>query len=340
MSLYLANQHREVLDNVSLLAIDDTLTLINGSKDYAFPEFAQALRDGIPAISSQYGQVASIASAEYYDLSRSEAEKLTGLTYSVYNASDNAYDAALMAKTIDSNVNYGINKLFYGDIGFDTFTSLLTGGVNKNVFDYSRSNIIGNTGGDTAFQKYRRVPKSTACSWCKFKAVIIDDGNDEATISDDGFHNNCHCVIGVSFENETETKFRQAFYGDYKQQFNEAKTLIDEGKTTGSRSLQKGTEEYGAVLQKDITAASRTARKANSNYNKMSPEEKTKYRTNLENKSAAIADKINKGIPLSDLDKNILKGWGYEIPETVSTPLTSGNTKDILSVMRKEFGYR
>jgi hypothetical protein len=338
MTIALANEHRQVLNNIKVLAINDTLTLINAAKDLPFVDFRDAMIDGVPAISSQYGGVAGLVSAQYYDLTRARAQTTTKKKYSNFSASSTDYDIDLLDETLEGSVNHGLRKLFYGDLGLQAATALITGAVAKNIFDHSRENIVANSELDNAVQLYTRVPSSNACAWCSFKAVMVDSGQIETTISDEGFHNNCSCVVGVSFDGESSDKFRQAFYDEYQNDYNEALDFIQSGEA-GTKVVQKGTADYENLLRKDITSASRDFRKNSERYKSMSPSEKTKFRVNLENKSAQIASKINQNIPLTDLDQKILEGWNYTVPESITKPITT-NAKDVLSIMRQEFGYR
>lgn len=340
MSIELVNEHRLVLDNLSTLAINDMLTLVDNASTREFSYFAQAMREGIPAITEQYGQVASLASSQYYDLSRAEAAIATGSEYASYEAASNLYDSALLKTNIDANVGTGISKIYSGAYTYDQVKSLFAGGVQKNINDYSRTNIIGNTGFDSAFQTYKRVPSFNACSWCKYKAVIIDGGANEATISDDGFHNNCKCVIGVGFQNETEIKFRQAFYGTYEQEFKKAQELIKNGDIDYTRQVRKGSPDYETMVRQDLLSQSREWRKNHPNQTKTF---QTKQREDTKTISANIADKLNRNEPLTNKEQTILNTWGYDLnrSEGLKKPIKSStNAADVLAVMRKEFGYK
>lgn len=339
MDIRLANEHRLVLDNLSTLAINDMLVLVDNASTRDFGYFAQAMREGIPAITEQYGQVASLASAQYYDLLRADAALTTGSSYAAYEAADNLYDTALLTKNINGNVATGIGKVYYGTTTFDEVKSFFAGGIQKNVNDYSRTNIIGNTGFDSVFQTYRRVPSFTACSWCKYKAVIIDGGNSEPTISDDGFHNNCKCVIGVSFQGEQEAKFRQAFYGTYEQDFKKAEQLIKDGKIDYTRQVRKGSPEYESTVRQDLLSQSREWRKNHPNQTK---EFQTRQRTDTKNISKSLANKLSKNEPLTAKEQTILDTWGYNLDRStgINKKITSTSASDVLAVMRKDFGYK
>lgn len=339
MDIRLANEHRLVLDNLSTLAINDMLILVDNASTRDFGYFAQAMREGIPAITEQYGNVAALASSEYYNLLRADAAIATGNTYAAYEASSELYDTALLTKNINGNVATGIGKVYYGAATYDEIKSFFAGGVQKNVNDYSRTNIIGNTGFDMAFQTYRRVPSFTACGWCKYKAVIIDGGNSEPTISDDGFHNNCKCVIGVSFEGENEAKFRQAFYGTYEQDFKKAEQLIKDGKIDYTRQVRRGSPEYQTSVKQDLLSQSREWRKNHPNQTKTFQD---RQRADTKTISESIADKLNKNEPLTAKEQTILNTWGYDLDNAkgINKEITSTSASNVLAVMRKEFGYK
>lgn len=339
MDIRLANEHRLVLDNLSTLAINDMIVLVDNASTRDFGYFAQAMREGIPAITEQYGQVAALASSEYYNLLRADAAVTTGTTYAAYEASSELYDTALLTKNINGNVATGLGKVYYGYSTYDDIKSFFAGGVQKNVNDYSRTNIIGNTGFDSAFQTYRRIPSFTACAWCKYKAVIIDGGNTEPTISDDGFHNNCKCVIGVGFENELEANFRQAFYGTYEQDFRKAEQLIKDDKIDYTRQVRKGSPEYETAVRKDLLSQSREWRKNHPNQTK---EFQDRQRADTKTISASIAKKLKTGEPLTNKELTILDTWGYDLNNATGlrAPITSTSASNVLAVMRKEFGYK
>jgi hypothetical protein len=191
----LLTEHRANLDNLTTLAIADTVTAVNLLQDRPVPELAFQLRETLPAIAQTYSDVAQTLAVDYYDASRVEARNLT----SRYEAERIDYDTNT---PVQNNIGYSIARITEGT-DFATVTGILAGGMMTTVLGAERENIGFNVVTDPDGTKYARVPSGDACAFCLTMAAVAVESRSDYF---DGYHNFCRCTIEPIFTGQTGTE--------------------------------------------------------------------------------------------------------------------------------------
>lgn len=226
---------RRALDETTTLAIATTVEVTNLLRERTIPEIAQQLRSTMPAITTQFGQVASIVSANDYNIDRANANLPT------------QYVATPKPKEVvtgtQSAVGFGIAQLTR-DVPFETFQSTLAGSVQRLVLQGDRDTVRFNILADPDGTSYERIPRRDACEFCLVMAAVATDESNIRTEYFDSYHNFCRCTINPIFTGQQMTKLD--FYDDVKKSFYQA-----------DKKLEAERQEVGWYKLKTKEAASR-----------------------------------------------------------------------------------
>lgn len=136
-----------------------------------------ALRDLLPAIITEYGQVGAALAAEWYDEQREKAGVPGRFTASPVEATDRGAHSligwALSEATSDTALR-----------------ALILGGVQRRIADHVRGTVAGSSVADSQAQGWQRLGVGA----CKFCRMLIGRGAvySKATV-DFAAHDNCLC---------------------------------------------------------------------------------------------------------------------------------------------------
>ena len=144
----------------------------------------------LPLVAEKFGKVASVAAAEFYDMSR-KASKAKG--------SYTATTAAGALWKIDRDVKYAAGGEFAGDV-----KAFLTQSVQGVVRDYARQTIAENSAADDWSDGYTSMPTSgNPCAFCQIKSMEsywnYHGRKLEEEVTDDAWHLNCSCELVPTF---------------------------------------------------------------------------------------------------------------------------------------------
>lgn len=138
----------------------------------------EALRDLLPAIITEYGQLGAAMAAEWYDEQRAKAD-IRGTFTAMPVAAEDRGAQALIGWALDTATDDTALK------------SLILGGVQRRVADHVRYTITGNSIEDRASEGWQRAGNGE----CDFCDAMIARGTvyTEAGV-DFGSHDKCQCT--------------------------------------------------------------------------------------------------------------------------------------------------
>jgi hypothetical protein len=223
---------RRALDETTTLAIATTVEVTNLLRDRTIPEIAEQLRIAMPAITTQFGEVAAIVSADNYNIDRSRAN-----LSSEYVATPKPKEVATATQAA---VGFGISQLSK-QVPFETFQSTLAGSVQRLVLKGDRDTIEFNIVTDPDGTTYERVPSFNACEFCLVMAAVVEV---QRSSSFDKYHNFCRCTLNPIFTGQEKTKLD--FYDKIQKSYSQA-----------DRTLERQRQENGWYKLKTKEAASK-----------------------------------------------------------------------------------
>lgn len=136
-----------------------------------------ALRDVLPAVIDTYGAAAATLAAEWYDDARTKAGVAAAFT-------------AIPADIRDTGAQALIGWALTEAQEYTTFRTLIEGGTERRIANFSRLTITGSAVADPKAAGWQRVG-SGECAWCR---MLISRGAvyREAT-ADFSAHDHCRC---------------------------------------------------------------------------------------------------------------------------------------------------
>jgi len=226
---------RRLLDQVTTLAIAQTVQITNLLRDRPIPELAYQLRRTMPAISDTYATASAVIGAKAYNESRQAARPP-----SEFVAEPKKADTS---QAMQAAIGFGIAQLTRGK-PYETFQSSLAGSVQRLVLEGDRETVELNIVLDPDGTRYERVPSPGACAFCMTMAAVAAVQRDDYF---EGYHNFCRCTVNPIFTGQQPTELpeykqaREAYSlanEELLKQQREARKLFDdelraEGKPTG-----------------------------------------------------------------------------------------------------------
>lgn len=163
--------------------------------DLSNPEAARdAVLDMMPYLVREYGDLASMAAAEWYEEVRAAA--------GVASRHATALSPGMAAEVVQEGTRYAVGH-FFGDDPMAAL-GLLSGMLQRYILYGSRDTVRRNAERDVARPRYARIP--TGAKTCAFCEMLASRGfvyRSEATAGmHDDWHNDCDCQIVVEFDND------------------------------------------------------------------------------------------------------------------------------------------
>ena len=167
--------------------------------DLSKPEVARdALLEVVPVLVREYGELAAVVAAEWYEQIRAEQ---VGGAYTA-RLGDVIPDAAMV-----SSVRYAAGHLFKGDP--EQTLKVLSGSLQRHVLYSSRGTVARNAEHDPARPRFARIPSGpTTCAWCDMMAsrgfvyFTKESAGDTGRGVGDDFHDDCDCQVVPEFDRE------------------------------------------------------------------------------------------------------------------------------------------
>jgi hypothetical protein len=223
---------RLLLDQVTTLAIAQTVQITNLLRDRAVPELAYQLRRTMPAVSDTYANATAQIGAKAYNESRTIARPPSEFVAQPKKANT--------SPAMQAAIGFGIAQLTRGK-PFETFQATLAGSVQRLVLEGDRETVELNIVLDPDGTRYERVPSPGACAFCMTMAAVAEVQRSNAF---DGYHNFCRCTLMPVFTGQTGTELPE-----YKQ--------AREAYTLASDELERRRQEVGWYSMKTREAAAK-----------------------------------------------------------------------------------
>lgn len=154
-----------------------------------------ALLEVVPALVTEYGDLAAAAAADWYEKVRPEAG-YTARTVAPASASD-----------VQKDVRYHAAALFGDDPG--AVVGALAGSIQRHIAYSARETVARNVELDPSRPRFARIPTGTStCAWCEMLAsrgfvyYTEQSAGDLGRGVGEGFHNDCNCQIVPSWDAE------------------------------------------------------------------------------------------------------------------------------------------
>jgi hypothetical protein len=209
----LLTEHRRNLDNLTTIAIADTVGALRLLEDEPFNVFAYEAGQILSPVAATYSTVAATLAVNYYDQSRAQARQVT----SVYEATPADVD---VDPVVQSAVAYGTAQAKKGAT-FAAVTSMIAGAMQRVVNAGDRDTIQFNIVTDPDGTKYQRVPSINACVFCRTMAAVAEVQDDQYY---NKYHNYCRCTSLPIFTGQTP--LREPWYDEVEQQYEQGRTEL------------------------------------------------------------------------------------------------------------------
>lgn len=164
--------------------------------DLSNPEAARdAVLDVMPDLVREYGDLASLAAAEWYEEVRAAA--------GVASRHATALSPGMAAEVVQEGARYAVGH-FFGDDPMAAL-GLLSGMLQRYILYGTRDTIRRNAETDMARPRYARVPSGAkTCAFCEMVASRGFVYHDERKAGQIGlgndYHNDCDCQVVVEFD--------------------------------------------------------------------------------------------------------------------------------------------
>lgn len=375
-ALSLAQEQRTIIDSTATLAQAALLYIIQAGIEMAanqsVNDATSYYRKEIPTTIEPWNQIATGVSTNYYTEMRAIAQKETGIKYGEMVLFANALDlAAPQAKTYQM-VNVGIknysplllkafefglaNKKEAGialgvvagtltlieiakHVDFEPMQRFFSGIAKKSVQMTSEETIKQYVSKDKFARRSRRVTRTAnACAWCVFMAWSNPEQYPD-------FHDWCNCAPGVEFEGESDDKYKSDIVDKFEADYRKASGMIRNGEWTEGASVRRGTPGYEEALKQELKGPARSYRKDREQEFGWDDNRKA-YEREKEQKLIDEVSAYYNQVDPSKVSRNaprVLNRWGVNPDELVSSSKRGEATQsssDVMSVLRREFGWR
>lgn len=208
----LAVRNQATMAAVTKAAEDMSVTVMTNAGDLGQQAMGAYMRETIPGIVDQYGNVNGQLAVQHYNESRVLAYKALGaqnksnrriadriayqqLRSEIWLAKQPEFDLMEMA---DPVVNYGMAAYQAG--GSEPMIAAVKSAMTRAVASYNRDTILYNTALDPGAVKVQRIARPNACPFCSLMAFSsTKSGTSKLDVRTADyaihFHRSCHCTL-------------------------------------------------------------------------------------------------------------------------------------------------
>ena len=223
----LLQRNQATMRQVNQILMSDAMKVTSVASGYEQQEMGGFLREIVPGLIDQYGNVNAVAATEYYDqqrlaaltanpgrqAARRSAERVARaqLESAIYVATMPKFDPVAKAEPI---IGYAMS--LFQRSGFDGMRSEMANALTRAVASYNRDTLLYNSALDKSVVSVQRVAEATACEFCRTVA-FGSKGNayrPRTTLYAPHWHNNCHCSIETLYKGDTP--FRPDYYDNFE----------------------------------------------------------------------------------------------------------------------------
>jgi hypothetical protein len=223
-----------VLKQVNDLITNQASAVVSAGASLGLQEYGGLLREVIPTLLDQYGNINAQAAIDYYNSLSMEQIRVNGSETRTANrlaarrtqsalAVAQGYTATfadtydVVAKT-DAVVNFAMKVR--ATQGHAPSVDAMNNALTREVAMYHRDTVLFNAALDPYVSRVQRVAQASACEFCRLMAIGSDNGKVRVSTYAVKFHDHCHCTIQPLFQGEAPV--RPDYYDSFEAQYNDA----------------------------------------------------------------------------------------------------------------------
>lgn len=246
--------------------------------------FGGLLREVIPTLLDQYGNINALAAIDYYNrltqewsqVYGAEARQMASRGNVRLQASRNAaartksalavsqgYSAQFadtydtVSKT-DAVLNFAMKVR--ATQGHAASVDAMNNALTREVAMYHRDTVLFNAALDKNVHRVQRVVQANGCDFCKMMALGSTKGTVRVSTYAAHFHANCHCTITPIFKGESPV--RPDYYDIFEEEYIQAKSEWN-GSNAGTQQMLQNWREIDAAKANGTFAKELAARRRN-----------------------------------------------------------------------------
>lgn len=223
----LLQRNQATMRQVNQILVDQAWKVTGVAAGFGQQEMGGFLREIVPGLIDEYGNINAVAAREYYDQQRLAAlranpgranarrssERLASaqLQSAIYVATVPQFEPEAKAEPI---IGYAMS--LFQKSGFDGMRSEMTNALTRAVASYNRDTLLYNSALDRSVVSVQRVAEPNACDFCRTVA-FGSKGNryqPRTTLYAPHWHNNCHCSIETLYEGDKP--YRPDYYDSFE----------------------------------------------------------------------------------------------------------------------------
>jgi hypothetical protein len=223
----LLKRNQANIRQVNKILVDEALKVTALAAGFNQDQMGGFLREVIPGLIDEYGNVNAAAALEYYNdqrlaalgrnpgraAARRQAERFARarLESEIYIASLPQFDIEAKAEPI---IGYAMSM--YTKNGFDSMRPELANALTRAVASFNRDTLLYNSALDRSVVGVQRVAEPNACSFCRTVAFGSRNNKYQPRITSyaPNWHNNCNCSIETIYEGDS--LYRPDYYDEFE----------------------------------------------------------------------------------------------------------------------------
>lgn len=223
----LIQRNQATIRQVNTILMDQADKVMQVADGYDQQQMGGFLREIIPGLIDEYGNINAVAAREYYDQqrllalqtnpgrenARRAAERLAGaqLKSAIYVATTPKFDVEAKAEPI---IGYAMSM--FQQSGFDGMRNEMANALTRAVASYNRDTLLYNSALDRAVVGVQRVAEPNACRFCRTVAFGSRGSAYRPRVGSYAphWHNNCHCSIETLYAGDKP--FRPDYYDGFE----------------------------------------------------------------------------------------------------------------------------
>ena len=234
----LAVRNQANMNAITKLAEDMTIKVLGNAGDLGQQAMGSYMRDTLPGIVDQYGNLNAVTAVQHYDASRLLAYQALG-TQSKTNrrTADRIAKAQLESEiwqarlftmdTVDKTdpvINYAMAAYQLG--GRKPMLEAAKSAMTRAVASYNRDTILFNTALDPGAVRVQRIARPNACPFCSLMAFSsTKSGTSKLDVRTADyaihFHRSCHCTLETLYVGN-DTPIRPDYYDKLESEYKES----------------------------------------------------------------------------------------------------------------------
>jgi hypothetical protein len=233
-----------VLKQVNDLITQQATAVVSVGANLDLQEYGGLLREVIPTLLDQFGNINAQAAIDYYNAmqiewlktygdqarsmasrgnvnraaSRNAAARTQGALQVAQGYTATFADTYDVVSKTDAVVNFAMKVR--ATQGHAPSVDAMNNALTREVAMYHRDTVLFNAALDPYVSRVQRVAQSSACEFCRLMALGSNNGKVRVSTYAVKFHDHCHCTIQPLFEGEAPV--RPDYYDSFEAQYLDA----------------------------------------------------------------------------------------------------------------------